>query len=89
MQAYDPAVLAARNGLFRGVKFCRGVYEAARGADCLAVMTEWNEFKDLDFARIKKLMRQPVIMDGRNIYNPEELKKLGFRYIGIGRGASA
>ena len=68
------------------VKMCKNAYEVARGADCLVVLTEWNEFKELDFKRIKKLLRQPLIVDGRNIYDPAALRKLGFRYIGVGRG---
>jgi UDPglucose 6-dehydrogenase len=69
----------------RRVTFCRDAYEACRGSDCLLVATEWNEFKDLDFKRIKKEMKQPVIIDGRNIYDPSEMKKLGFKYTGMGR----
>ena len=60
-------------------------YEAVRGADALAVVTEWNEFRTPDFKKIKKLMKKPVIFDGRNIYNQEELRKMGFTYYGIGR----
>jgi len=84
--AFDPKAMAQANGLFTGVTFCRDVYETARGADCLVIMTEWNEFKELDFARIKRSMRQPLIIDGRNIYDPVALRRLGFRYVGIGRG---
>ena len=60
-------------------------YEALRGTDALAVVTEWNEFRTPDFTRMKKLMRTPVIFDGRNIYNRDELRKLGFTYYGMGR----
>ena len=60
-------------------------YEALRGADALAVVTEWNEFRTPDFKKMKKLMKKQVIFDGRNIYNQEEMKKLGFTYYGIGR----
>ncbi len=86
IRAFDPKAMAHANGLLHGVMFCRDVYDAVRGADCLVVVTEWNEFKEVDFARLKRLMRQPVIVDGRNIYNPEALRRLGFRYVGIGRG---
>ena len=86
VRVFDPKAMEHADGLLAGVRFCRDVYDAVRGADALAVVTEWNEFKELDFARIKKLMRQPVILDGRNIYNPAALHKLGFRYVGIGRG---
>jgi len=86
VRAYDPKVLAHANGLFRGVKLCQNPYAVAKGADCLAIMTEWQEFKRLDFARVKKLMRQPVIVDGRNALDGAALKRMGFRYLGIGRG---
>lgn len=86
IRAFDPKAMGHATGALRGVKFCKDAYDAVRGADCLVVVTEWNEFKELDFARVKKLMRQPVVVDGRNIYSPEALRRLGFRYLGIGRG---
>jgi len=86
VRTFDPKAMEQANGLFTDVTFCKDVYEAARGADCLVIVTEWNEFKELDFVRLKKLMRQPCIIDGRNIYDPEALRRLGFRYVGIGRG---
>jgi UDPglucose 6-dehydrogenase len=61
-------------------------YSLADGADVLVVVTEWNEFKALDLDRIKDLMRQPVIFDARNIYDPDYMTRLGFRYRGMGRG---
>jgi UDPglucose 6-dehydrogenase len=76
----------AKEALTDKVRFCKDAYEAAKDSDCLLVATEWNEFKELDFKRIKKLMKQPVVADGRNIYDPAQMKKLGFRYVGIGRG---
>ncbi len=85
IRAYDPQAMGKAKDLLKGVRFCRDMYEVARGADCLVVVTEWNEFKEMDFNRLKKFMRQPIIVDGRNIYDPERLKSLGFRYIGIGR----
>jgi UDPglucose 6-dehydrogenase len=60
-------------------------YDALKGADALAVVTEWQEFREPDFARMKKLMREPVVFDGRNIYTPENMKSLGFTYFSIGR----
>jgi len=60
-------------------------YEALKGADALVVITEWQEFREPDFARIKKLMRTPVVFDGRNIYQRDEMKQLGFTYFSIGR----
>jgi UDPglucose 6-dehydrogenase len=61
-------------------------YKLAEGCDALVVCTEWNEFKHLDMARIQTLMRQPVVVDGRNIYDPVDMDALGFTYRGIGRG---
>ena len=80
-----PAVMEKAQEFLGRVKFCKGPYEAARGSDCLLVITEWDEFKELDFPKIKKLLKRPFIIDGRNIYEPERLKKLGFTYAGIGR----
>jgi UDPglucose 6-dehydrogenase len=62
-------------------------YELAGGADALLVCTEWNEFKQLDLGRLKGLMTQPVLVDGRNIYNPTIMKNFGFRYKAVGRGS--
>jgi UDPglucose 6-dehydrogenase len=87
IKAYDPVAMpVAKTILGSRVEFCEDAYEAARSSDCLVIVTEWNEFKELDFKKIKKLMAQPVIVDGRNIYDPKEMREMGFRYIGIGRG---
>lgn len=86
IKVYDPAAMAkTKKALHGDVIFCKNAYAAAKNSDCLLVATEWNEFKELDFAKIKKIMRQPIIVDGRNIYNPAEMKKMGFTYVGIGR----
>jgi UDPglucose 6-dehydrogenase len=86
VRAYDPvATENAREHLGSKAVFCSKAFEAAEGADALLVVTEWNEFRHPDFAQIKKSLKQPVIFDGRNIYNPEQLRKLGFSYYGIGR----
>ena len=90
IKVYDPKAMnktkAALGDYGKDVKFCKDAYAVARNSDCLVLVTEWNEFKELDFKKIKKLMKQAVIVDGRNIYNPQEMKRLGFRYVGIGRG---
>ena len=88
IKAYDPQAMKEAVHLLPKVTLCKDPYEAARGADCLVIMTEWNEFKELDFKRIKKLLRQPLIVDGRNIYDPKRMKAMGFRYLGVGRGRS-
>ena len=86
VKAYDPcAAHKTREKLGENVTYTDSAYEAAEESDCLLVMTEWDEFKRLDLSKIKRLMRQPVIVDGRNLYNPEKMKKLGFTYVGIGR----
>jgi len=87
IKAYDPQAMGKAKSLpeFKGVKFCRDSYDAIKNADCAVIVTEWNEFKELDLPKIKKLLRQPVIIDGRNIYEPEKMKKAGFRYFCIGR----
>ncbi len=87
IRAYDPQSMSRAKKLpeFKGVKFCEGPYEAVKGADCTVIVTEWNEFKELDLKKAGKLMRQPVIVDGRNIYEPKKMRELGFRYSCIGR----
>ncbi len=85
IKAFDPQAMKEAEHLLPKVKMCKDPYEVARGADCLAVLTEWNEFKELDFKRIKKLMRQPLIVDGRNVYDPKRVRALGFRYLSMGR----
>jgi UDPglucose 6-dehydrogenase len=85
VQAYDPEGLEARQ-LLRGVDFKSGPYEAVEGADCAVIITEWDEFRALDLDRVKDLMRRPLMIDLRNIYEPEELRPRGFTYIGVGDG---
>jgi UDPglucose 6-dehydrogenase len=69
------------------VTWASSPYAAVRGADALLLLTEWNEFSQLDFKKIKKLLRHPIIFDGRNMLDPAPLKKQGFKYYGIGRPA--
>ncbi|MGE0454174.1 MAG: UDP-glucose/GDP-mannose dehydrogenase family protein [Vicinamibacteria bacterium] len=86
VRAYDPKAMAVARGVLGDrVAFCERSYDAVQGADALLLVTEWNEFREPDFARIKSLMRTPAIFDGRNIFNPEVLRELGFHYEGIGR----
>jgi UDPglucose 6-dehydrogenase len=89
VQVYDPvATDRARRRLGDRVAYAPGPYEAIEGADALFVVTEWSEFRNPDFERMKATMRDPVVFDGRNVFEPEEMRRLGFRYFGIGRGAS-
>ena len=86
VKAYDPVAMGVAASLLPEVTMCPDAYSAAIGCDALIVMTEWNEFKALDLERIRNLMRSPKIFDGRNIYDPEKVRALGFQYIGVGRG---
>jgi UDPglucose 6-dehydrogenase len=86
IKAYDPvATENARKLLPPGVIYCASPYEAAEKADALALLTEWNEFKFLNLERLRSLMRRPVIFDGRNLYEPERMRRVGFEYYSIGR----
>jgi UDPglucose 6-dehydrogenase len=76
---------AARRILGDRVTFCARSYDAVEGADALVLATEWNEFREPDFERVRTLMRHAAIFDGRNIYNPRHLRELGFHYEGVGR----
>jgi UDPglucose 6-dehydrogenase len=86
VRAYDPEAGKVARALFGGrITISERGYDAVEGADALAVVTEWNEFREPDFKKIKALMRRPVIFDGRNIYNPSNLREMGFHYEGIGQ----
>jgi UDPglucose 6-dehydrogenase len=85
--AHDPAAMPNVKALYGDrLELAPGMYEALEGADALALVTEWHEFRRPDFARMQRLMRAPVLFDGRNIWSPAELRGLGFTYQGIGRG---
>jgi UDPglucose 6-dehydrogenase len=86
VSAFDPAAMPVAAKLMENVKLCANPYQVAEGSDALIVVTEWNEFKQLNKQRLKSLMRQHVLIDGRNIYDPHEMEELGFVYYGIGRG---
>lgn len=86
IKVYDPSAMKKAKEQLSGVKFCEDPYSAAQDSDCLLIITEWDEFKELDFLKIKRLLKRPLIIDGRNIYDPQVMKKSGFIYLGIGRG---
>ena len=78
--------MSTAKGLFKGgITYTSRNYDALKGADALAILTEWQEFREPDFARMKKLLKNPVVFDGRNIYQPAQMKELGFTYYSIGR----
>ena len=87
LRAYDPVAMERAKVLpeFADVKFAKNEYEALNGADAVAIITEWPQFKDLDLKRMKKTMRTAVLLDGRNIFDPEAARALGFDYAGVGR----
>jgi len=85
VRAYDPAAIEKAKALMPEIDYRRNAAGVARGADALVIVTEWNEFKQLDLQKLKRLMRRPVIVDGRNLYDPGEMRRLGFVYRGIGR----
>lgn len=86
IRAYDPQAMENAAQALHKVKLCKDPYEVAKGADALILTTEWNEFKQIDFERLKEIMKRPVILDGRNLWDPETVRKHGFTYIGVGRG---
>src|SRR5256885_5593581 len=85
VRAYDPAAVERARGLLPDVEYLKDAYAVAAGADALVLVTEWNEFREVGMARGKQLKRNPVIVDGRNIYDPALMRSLGFTYRGIGR----
>ena len=89
IHAYDPQAMENVAQALPRIILCKDPYEVAQGADALLLATEWNEFKQLDFERIFGLMKQPILMDGRNAWNPEHLRSLGFTYFGVGRATNS
>jgi len=85
IKAYDPVSMPKARGILKNVKYCKNLYETARGSDCLVILTEWDDFAAMDLSRIKKLLKHPIILDGRNMFEPAKMKKLGFVYTGVGR----
>ncbi|MBU0667086.1 MAG: UDP-glucose/GDP-mannose dehydrogenase family protein [Nanoarchaeota archaeon] len=85
ISAYDPEAIPEAKKQVKGVNFIDDAYIALKGSDALIIMTEWDEFREPDFELMKKLMRRKIIIDGRNIYNPDSIRALGFEYAGVGR----
>jgi UDPglucose 6-dehydrogenase len=85
IQAYDPAAMEEASKLLPGIRLCGNSYEAAEGADALVLMTEWNQFRNLDMDRIKAALRAPIFVDLRNVYEPARMAALGFQYTSVGR----
>jgi len=85
VRAYDPVAIPEARPLLTGVEFGTDAYDTASGCDALVLATEWNQFRSLDLPRLKGLLRSPVLVDLRNVYEPADMKRLGFRYAGVGR----
>jgi UDPglucose 6-dehydrogenase len=85
VQAYDPVAMDNARRVLTGVDFCSNAYEAAAGADAVLLLTEWNEFKQIDLARVLSSLRRPVLIDGRNMFVPAEMRAQGFEYASVGR----
>jgi len=85
VRAYDPEATENAKKFFDDVTYCRDAYETASGSDALVIATEWNEFRALNLDRVRRLLRQPLIIDLRNVYDPLRMKADGFTYIAVGR----
>ena len=85
IRAYDPEALEEACQILPGLQPCRDAYHAAEGADALIIMTEWNLFRNLDFEKLKRVMRAPVLLDLRNVYDPERVTAAGFKHVSVGR----
>ncbi len=85
IKTYDPIAMENTKKVFPKLDYCKSSYEMAKGCDALVVVTEWNEFKLLNLKKIREIMRRPLVFDGRNLYDPEQMEALGFEYYSIGR----
>ena len=85
VRVFDPVALEDSCRILQGLIPCRDAYDAAEGAEALVIVTEWNQFRNLDFARLKTLMRKPILFDLRNIYDPQQIARQGFRHFSVGR----
>ena len=88
VRAFDPAGMEQARAVLPEVTFCDGPYSCAEGADGLVIVTEWEQFRALDFQQMKQRMACPIVIDLKNIYSNDELERQGFLYVGIGRAAN-
>jgi len=87
IRVFDPAGMKEARKIFRSLNYAKDAYDAARGAHGLVIITEWNQFRNLNWQRMAELLREPVVVDLRNIYEPKKMRALGFRYACVGRGS--
>jgi UDPglucose 6-dehydrogenase len=85
LRAYDPHAMDVARSILTDVTFCRDAYELAEGCHALVLVTEWDEFRTLDWARIRRTLRLPILIDGRNLLDPQQMRELGFEYDSVGR----
>jgi UDPglucose 6-dehydrogenase len=85
VRAYDPQAMEKARAVLKDVVFCGGLYEAAAGADCALLLTDWDEFRRMDLKKLKKAMAHPTLIDGRNVFEPSKVRELGFTYRSVGR----
>jgi len=85
IRAYDPEATETAKKILKDVEYCKDPYEVAKDAEALVILTEWKQFKEMDLDKIKKLLKNPIIIDGRNMFDPDDMVKKGFKYISIGR----
>ncbi len=85
VQAYDPAGAEAARKELKGVQICGSIESAARGTDALVIVTEWNQFRNLDLEKLREVVRKPRLIDLRNIYAPERVREAGWDYVGVGQ----
>jgi UDPglucose 6-dehydrogenase len=85
IKAYDPVAVPTAQQALRDVEYCVDAYATCAGSDALVLSTEWNQFRALDLERVRALLQQPIMIDLRNVYEPETMRRLGFRYAAVGR----
>jgi UDPglucose 6-dehydrogenase len=85
VQAYDPVAMDKMKSFFPNITYCNDVYHASKGADAVLLVTEWDQIKKMNLKKLKSKMSTPLLIDGRNVFEPEAMAKLGFRYISVGR----
>src|SRR3989339_391937 len=85
IKAYDPKAVEKAKEILKNIIYCKNPYEVAKNSDCLVILTEWDEIRKIDLRKIKKLLKHPIIIDGRNIFEPKEIEEVGFIYRSIGR----
>ena len=85
VRAYDPEAMDKAKADLPNIEYCQDPYEAAEGADAILIVTEWEQFRNLDWRRLKGIVEQPLILDGRNMFDPNEVARNGFRYVSVGR----